>query len=151
MRAGTLNVPGIVGLGAACAVSQTGMADEAMRTSRLRDTLLDGLTARLGRVVVNGSVAERLPNNLHVTFEGIDGDALMIAIGDIAVSAGAACGSASAAPSHVLTAIGGDKTPGAVVRFGLGRHTTGADIDYAIDRFSTVVRHLRETAPASTR
>lgn len=151
LRAGTLNVPGIVGLGAACEVSQAEMASEALRTRRLCDKLLDGLTARLGRIVVNGSVAERLPNNLHVTFEGIDGDALMIGIGDIAVSAGAACGSASATPSHVLTAIGRDKTPGAVVRFGLGRHTTDAEIDYAVDRFSTVVRHLRETAPASTR
>jgi cysteine desulfurase len=145
LRAGTLNVPGIVGLGAACAIYRAEMVEEGTRVGRLRDRLLAGLETAAGGVIVNGSREHRLPNNLHVTFEGVDGESLMIGIGDIAVSSGSACSSASATPSHVLTAImGGDPVPSACIRFGLGRFTTEDDVDYAIEKFSAVVRHLRD-------
>jgi cysteine desulfurase len=147
LRAGTLNVPGIVGLGRACATCRAEMADESRRTAALRDRLLTGLRAA-GGLVVNGSMDHRLPHNLHVSFLGVDGESLLIGIGDIAVSSGSACSSASATPSHVLTAImGGDPVPSASIRFGLGRFTTESDIDYAIEKFTAVVRHLRDMAP----
>jgi cysteine desulfurase len=149
VRAGTLNVPGIVGLGAACAIARSEMATDVPRVAALRDRLRRGLEERAGGVVVNGSQEHRLPNNLHVTFEGVDGESLLIAIGDVAVSSGSACSSASGEPSHVLTAIFGSHVPSACIRFGLGRFTTDVEVDYAVERFSTVVQHLRKTAPAA--
>jgi cysteine desulfurase len=147
MRAGTLNVPGIVGLGTACALAQAEREVDGARIGALRDRLLAGLEANLGGVTVNGTMSARLPHNLHVSFADVDGEELLIAIGDIAVSTGSACSSSSGKPSHVLEAImGGRPVPSASVRFGLGRFTTSEDIDYAIDRFTGVVRHLRETA-----
>ena len=149
MRSGTLNVPGIVGLGRACAICRAEMAEEHARIARLRDRLLDGLRAGLDGVRVNGSLEHRLPNNLHVSFDGVDGDSLLLGIGDIAVSSGSACGSASMAPSHVLRALCGDSpSPAASIRFGLGRQTTQEEIDYTIEKFTLVVRRLREMAPA---
>jgi cysteine desulfurase len=148
LRSGTLNVPGIVGLGAACAISRREMADEAQRLGALRDRLMEGLIARVGGVTVNGSLEHRLPHNLHVSFADVDGEALLVGISDIAVSSGSACSSASATPSHVLSAIAGtDPVPAAAIRFGLGRFTTPEQVDYAIDKFATVVRHLRTLAP----
>lgn len=148
LRAGTLNVPGIVGLGRACAVAQAEMATEAPRIARLRDRLLQGLQRELDGVVVNGSRDHRLANNLHVSFDGVDGESLIIGISDIAVSSGSACSSASGTPSHVLAAIlHGAKVPSASIRFGLGRFTTEAEIDYTISKFASVVRHLRQVAP----
>jgi cysteine desulfurase len=115
----------------------------------LRDRLLAGLTARIDGVSVNGSLEHRLPNNLHVSFADVDGESLLVGIGDIAVSTGSACSSASASASHVLRAISqGDAVSAATIRFGLGRWTTSEEIDYAIDKFATVVAHLRRTAPA---
>jgi cysteine desulfurase len=149
LRAGTLNVPGIVGLGAACRIAQAEMAVESARVARLRDRLLDGLRAHLDGVTVNGSLEHRLPNNLHVSFEDVDGESLLVGIGDIAVSTGSACSSATGAPSHVLRAImGRDPVPSASVRFGIGRLTTEDEIDAAIETFTKVVRHLRLMAPA---
>jgi len=143
VRAGTLNVPGIVGLGAASSLCRREMASEGPRLAAQRDRLLAGLAAADG-VTVHGSIEHRLPHNLYVSFSGVDGESLLIGIGDIAVSSGSACSSASGQPSHVLSAImGADPVPSAAVRFGLGRFTTDADIDYAIEKFSTVVRHLR--------
>lgn len=148
-RSGTLNVPGIVGLGYACHLDRLEMAEETARLRRMRNRLLEGLQNRAGGVIVNGSLEHRLPHNLHVAFEGVDGESLIIGIGDIAVSSGSACSSASSTPSHVLTALlGGAPVPGATVRFGLGRFTTDADIDYAIDKFATVVARLRQSVPA---
>ena len=148
MRSGTLNVPGIVGLGAACAICSAEMASESARVGGLRDRLLAGLRAELEGVAVNGTLDPRLPNNLHVSFEGVDGESLLIGIGDIAVSSGSACSSASGLASHVLRAIYGTRpVPSASIRFGLGRDTTAEDIDYTIGKFVSVVRHLRETAP----
>ena len=149
LRSGTLNVPGIVGLGAACAICQREWREESSKLALLRDRLLNGLTAQLEGVVVNGSLERRLPNNLHVSFSGVDGESLLIGIGDIAVSSGSACSSASATPSHVLRAILGDDVPAAAIRFGLGRFTTEDEIDYAIEKFTTVVRHLRGVTPAT--
>ena len=148
VRAGTLNVPGIVGLGAACALAMSEMPDESVRVGNLRDRLLAGLRDNLEGVIVNGSMEHRLPNNLHVSFEDVDGESLLIGISDIAVSTGSACSSASGLPSHVLAAImAPDPVPSASVRFGLGRFTTREDIDYAVERFTAVVRHLRLMAP----
>jgi cysteine desulfurase len=150
LRAGTLNVPGIVGLGEACAICRREMTGEAARIGALRDRLLDGLRAGLDGVAVNGSLEARLPNNLHVTLAGVDGESLLIGIGDIAVSSGSACSSASAAPSHVLQAIQADDAGAASIRFGLGRFTSEADIDYAVEKFTAVVRHLRQTSPVAS-
>lgn len=146
-RSGTLNVPGIVGLGAAAEICRVEMPAESARLAALRNRLLEGLRDRLDGVRVNGSLERRLPHNLHVSFEGIEGEALLMALGDLAVSTGSACSSGSQAPSHVLQAIGavGDRA-GASIRFGLGRGTTDGDIDFAIERVTRVVRSLRQTA-----
>ncbi len=148
MRSGTLNVPGIVGLGAACEICRSGMVEESTRLARLRDRLLTGLTGQLSGITVNGSLECRLPHNLHVSFADVDGESLLIGISDIAVSSGSACSSASGTASHVLRAImGGNPVPSASIRFGLGRETTEDDIDYTIGKFVSVIRHLRSTAP----
>ena len=150
LRSGTLNVPGIVGLGA-CADAAAGvLSEESRRLAGLRDRLLAGLAGGLDGVRVNGSLERRLPHNLHVSFEGIEGEALLMALGDLAVSTGSACSSGSQAPSHVLEAIGA-VGPGASasIRFGLGRWTTDAEIDFAIERVTTVVRSLRQRQAVS--
>jgi cysteine desulfurase len=148
LRAGTLNVPGIVGFGHACTIARQEMPAEHERLRALRDRLLAGLEAGAGGVTVNGSMTHRLPQNLHVSFDRVDGESLLIGIGDIAVSSGSACSSASGEPSHVLQAIaGGSAVPSASIRFGLSRFTTADEIEYAIEKFVKVVRHLREMAP----
>jgi cysteine desulfurase len=148
VRAGTLNVPGIVGLGAACGLAASEMQADVARIGALRDRLLVGLRTALEGVIVNGSMEHRLSNNLHVSFAGVDGESLLIGIGDIAVSTGSACSSATGTPSHVLSAImGAEPVPSASIRFGLGRFTTQDEVDYAVERVSAVVRHLRQTAP----
>lgn len=144
-RSGTLNVPGIVGLGLAAELCRMEMPSESARLAAMRDRLFDGLQKNVDGVRLNGPSGDRrLPHNLHVSFDDIEGEALLMALGDLAVSTGSACSSGSQAPSHVLQAIGavGDRA-GASIRFGLGRSTTDADIDFAIDRVSTVVRALR--------
>jgi cysteine desulfurase len=149
LRSGTLNVPGIVGLGQACAIAGAEMSADALRLGALRDRLLTGLRDGVGGLTVNGSLVHRLPHNLHVSFEEVDGEALLIGIGDIAVSSGSACASASATPSHVLSAIlGTQPVPSASIRFGLSRFTTESDITYAVEKFTAVVRHLRQLSPA---
>jgi cysteine desulfurase len=139
-----LNVPGIVGFGEAAGICKGEMSEEAARTKRLRDRLLAGLQEHLEGVRVNGSLRDRLPQNLHVSFEGVDSEELIVGIGDIAVSAGSACQSGKGGLSHVLQALyGSDGTHAAAVRFGLGRFTTEEEIDYTIRKFTTVVHHLR--------
>jgi cysteine desulfurase len=151
LRSGTLNVPGIVGLGACADLARVLLTEESARLAAMRDRLLNGLRSGLdGGVRVNGSMERRLPHNLHVTFDGIEGEALLMALGDLAVSTGSACSSGSQAPSHVLTAIGAvGANGGASIRFGLGRWTTDADIDFALERVTTVVRSLRERHPVA--
>jgi len=149
LRSGTLNVPGIVGFAKACAIAASEMPAESVRLRGLRDRLLAGLQASLDGVTVNGSLDHRLPHNLHVSFAEVDGESLLIGVGDIAVSSGSACASASATPSHVLSALmGAANVPSASIRFGLGRFTTDDDIAYAVEKFTTVVRHLRQLSPA---
>jgi cysteine desulfurase len=147
LRSGTLNVPGIVGVGKAAEICALEMPSESVRLGALRDRLLKGLQHNLDGVRVNGSLVQRLPHNLHVSFADVEGEALLMALGDLAVSTGSACSSGSHAPSHVLQAIGavGDGAA-AIVRFGLGRGTTDEHIDFAIDRLTTVVRSLRQAA-----
>jgi cysteine desulfurase len=148
LRSGTLNVPGIVGLGKACAIAAAELPAESARLTALRDRLLAGLREGLDGVTVNGSMAHRLPHNLHVSFANVDGESLLIGIGDIAVSSGSACASASATPSHVLSALmGAEHVPSASIRFGLGRFTTEDDIAYTVEKFTTVVKHLRQLSP----
>jgi cysteine desulfurase len=145
LRSGTLNVPGIVGLGRAAEICRQEMPDEAVRLGRMRDRLFDGIKRGLDGIRLNGPSGDRrLPHNLHVSFDDVEGEALVMALGDLAVSTGSACSSGSQAPSHVLQAIGatGDRA-GASIRFGLGRTTTDADIDIAIDRVTAVVKALR--------
>jgi cysteine desulfurase len=144
LRSGTLNVPGIVGLGRASAIARDEMAQESVRLSALRDRLREGLASRLDAIVVNGSMTARLPHNLNVSFEGVEGESLLMALGDIAVSPGAACASATSAPSHVLTALGvPDELARATIRFGLGRFNTEADVDEVAERVARVVQRLR--------
>jgi cysteine desulfurase len=144
VRSGTLNVPGIVGLGAAAEICRLEMAEESLRLSSLRDRLLDRLRAALDGVRVNGTMEHRLPHNLHVSFERVEGERLLMALGDLAVSTGSACSSGSQAPSHVLQAIGAVRDEaGASIRFGLGRTTTEEDVDFAAERVITVVKSLR--------
>jgi cysteine desulfurase len=148
VRPGTLNVPGIVGLGRACEIAKTEMADEAARTRTLRDRLLERLRRDLDGVNVNGSLEHRLPNNLNVAFEHVEGEALIAALTDIAVSTGSACLSAEAEPSHVIRALGReDQLARASIRFGLGRFNTVEEIDHAAVQVVGAVRRLREASP----
>ena len=150
LRSGTLNVPGIVGLGACAEAAGAVLPAESRRLAGLRDRLLAGLRSGLDGVRVNGSLERRLPHNLHVSFEGIEGEALLMALGDLAVSTGSACSSGSQAPSHVLQAINAvGPGAGASIRFGLGRWTTDAEVDFAIERVTTVVRSLRQRQAVS--
>jgi len=147
LRSGTLNVPGIVGLGKAAEICRLEMAEESARLTRLRDRLLEGLRAQLPGLRVNGTMERRLPHNLHLSFDGVEGEALLMALGDLAVSTGSACSSGSQATSHVLQAIGATSArAGASIRFGLGRSSTAADVDFAVERVTTVVKALLATA-----
>jgi len=149
LRAGTLNVPAIVGFGAAAAIAREGLAAEQARVGALRDRLLTGLSRALEGVVVSGSITERLPHNLHVRFAGVDGEALMTSLADdVAVSSGAACASGSREPSHVMTALGLDVVDRwGAVRFGLGRGTSAEEIDRAVACVVERVTRLRAMSP----
>jgi cysteine desulfurase len=145
MRSGTLNVPGIVGLGRACEISQQEMPRESARTAALRDRLRDKLLGSLDGIAINGSSERRLPGNLNVSFAGIEGEELLTALDGIAVSSGAACTSAHIEPSYVLKALGlSDELAQASLRFGIGRFNTEAEIDYVADRVIEAVRQLRD-------
>jgi len=148
MRSGTLNVPGIVGLGKACELCQQEMAPESLRLAGLRDHLKAGLEAKLDEVFVNGSMEHRLPNNLNMSFAYVEGESLLMGINDVAVSSGSACTSATLEPSYVLKALGvGEDLAHTSIRFGLGRFTTQEEVDYVIDKMVQVVTKLRELSP----
>ncbi len=148
MRSGTLNVPGIVGLGKACELCQAEMAAESLRLQALRDRLKDGLEAKLDGVSINGSIAHRLPHNLNMSFAEVDGESLMMGINDVAVSSGSACTSANLEPSYVLSALGvSEDLAHSSIRFGLGRFNTAEEVDYVIARVAEVVIKLRELSP----
>ncbi len=148
MRSGTLNVPGIVGLGAACEIAGKEMPDEARRLIQLRSQLQAGLFERLDEIYVNGHPTERLPGNLNVSFAYVEGESLLMGINDIAVSSGSACTSATLEPSYVIRALGiDDELAHSSIRFGLGRFNTLEEVDYVTDRVSKEVKRLREMSP----
>jgi cysteine desulfurase len=148
MRSGTLNVPGIVGLGKACELCQKEMPAEGPRLARLRDKLKDSIMSHLEGSAVNGSLCHRLPNNLNLSFSGVEGDALLMGINDVAVSSGSACTSAMIEPSYVLRALGvSDDLSHSSIRFGLGRFNSEEEVDYVADRVVETVKRLRELSP----
>ena len=148
MRSGTLNAPGIVGLGKAAAIAKAEMAAEGARLSQLRDRLNEKFHANLDEIYINGSMEHRLPHNLNISFAYVEGESLLMGINDVAVSSGSACTSASLEPSYVLKALGaGDDLAHSSIRFGLGRWTTEEEVDYVVAKMTTVVRRLREMSP----
>ena len=147
-RSGTLNVPGIVGLGKAAEICRAEMAQEAPRMRKLRDELKEGVFAGLDEVYLNGHPTERLPNNLNISFAYVEGEALMMGLKEIAVSSGSACTSASLEPSYVLRAIGvGEELAHTSIRFGLGRFNTEEEIKFATEKVIDTVTRLREMSP----
>ncbi|MCA8925600.1 MAG: IscS subfamily cysteine desulfurase [Planctomycetes bacterium] len=148
MRSGTLDVPSIVGLGKACEVAGEELEAESARLTKLRDRLWNGLKAELDFIYLNGHETKRLPNNLNVSFAHVEGEGLMMAMKDLAVSSGSACTSASLEPSYVLKALGvGDELAHTSIRYGLGRFTTEEEVDFAIAQSVQAVKRLREMSP----
>ncbi len=148
MRSGTLNVAGIVGFGKAAEIARTEMAAESGRIGGLRDRLQAKLMAELDMCTVNGSVEHRLPGNLNISFSYVEGEALMMAIKDVAVSSGSACTSASLEPSYVLRALGVEEDMAhSSIRFGLGRFNTEAQVDTVARLVVDKVKKLREMSP----
>jgi cysteine desulfurase len=148
LRSGTVNVPGVVGLGTACRLAREELAEEASRLLRLRERLRERLEAGLDEIRVNGHVEQRLPGNLNVSFACVEGEALLMSLKDVALSSGSACTSASLEPSHVLRAIGlRDELAHGSIRFGIGRFNDQEEIDYVAERVINEVRRLREHSP----
>ena len=148
MRSGTLNVPGIVGFGKAADIMREEGPEDSARALRQREHLRERLTSELGDVVLNGSLEHRLPGNLNVSFAFVEGEALMMAIKDVAVSSGSACTSASLEPSYVLRAMGvGEDLAHSSIRFGIGRSNTDEEIEYVAGLVVEKVRRLREMSP----
>jgi cysteine desulfurase len=144
LRSGTLPVPLIVGFGRACQIAGEALPDESARIAALRDRLWEGLQRAITRLVLNGHPERRLPGNLNVSFEGVDGEALMTGLKQIAVSSGSACTTADPEPSHVLRAMGrSDALTRASLRFGLGRFNTAEEVDMAVAEVASVVDRLR--------
>jgi cysteine desulfurase len=147
MRSGTLNVPGIVGLGSACELAREEMPEEAKRLLGLREQLRRRLWAGLDDIVLNGHLEQRLPGNLNVGFGQVNGDALLASLKDVAVSSGAACTSATPEPSHVLRALGRpDDLARASIRFGLGRFNSEEEVDHVADLVIEQVKRLRSVS-----
>ena len=146
LRSGTLNVPGIVGLGRACEVAGAVMAEESERLAALRDRLQRVLTEELDNVTLNGHPSERLPGNLNLSFGYVEAESLLMALNrEIALSTGSACSSATLEPSYVLKALGqGDEIAHSSIRFGLGRFTTAEEVDTVARRVIAEVRRLRK-------
>ena len=148
MRSGSLNVPGIVGLGKACEIAHAELAAEGKRLVTLRERLKDGILRQLDEVYVNGHPTQRLPGNMNMSFAYVEGESLLMGLKEIAVSTGSACTSASLEPSYVLRAIGvEEELAHTSIRFGLGRFNTEEEVDYTIQRVVEEVRRLREISP----
>jgi cysteine desulfurase len=148
LRSGTLNVPGIVGLGAALGIASVGMAEESGRLAALRDRLQKALLGGIEDVRLNGHPVERLPHNLNLSFAYVEGEALLMALDDVAVSSGSACTSARKEPSHVLRAMGlSDAQAVTSIRFGLGRFNTQDEVDRVVERVTAAVQRLRAISP----
>jgi cysteine desulfurase len=148
MRSGTLAVPNIVGFGAACEVAGQDMAADHERIAALRERLHRGITSQLEEVFLNGSLEHRVAGNLNISFAFVEGESLLMALKDVAVSSGSACTTASLEPSYVLRALGvNDDLAHTSIRFGLGRFNTEAEVDYVVDLVVKSVRRLRELSP----
>ncbi len=148
MRSGTLNVPGIVGLGKACQLCRVELETESARCSELRDHLERRITSALDFVHHNGDPVHYLPGNLNLSFAYVEGESLLMGMNDVAVSSGSACTSASLEPSHVLRSMDiGDDLAHSSIRFGIGRFTTREEVDYAADKVIDAVRRLRAMSP----
>jgi cysteine desulfurase len=148
MRSGTLNVPGIVGLGAACRVAQQDLVKDMAHTGRLRERFEAKILAGLEHVHLNGDVKARIPGCSNMSFPYVEGESLIMGIKDLAVSSGSACTSASLEPSHVMQAMGvGDELAHSSIRFGFGRFTTDEEVDYAAEQVIAAVNRLRELSP----
>ena len=147
LRSGTLNVPGIVGFGKACEVAQHDMPEESCRVAGLRNRLRDRLLAALDQVVINGSMEQRLPGNLNMSFLNVEGETLLTGLHEVALSSGSACSSGQTHASYVLKALGlSDEAAGSAIRFGIGRFNTEAEIDYVAGRVIELVISLREVS-----
>ncbi|MBI5365318.1 MAG: IscS subfamily cysteine desulfurase [Planctomycetes bacterium] len=148
MRSGTLNVPGIVGLGKACELCRVDFEKDTAHTKALRDEFEKRIFAALDHVALNGDPDHRLPNNSNLSFAYVEGESMIMGIKDIAVSSGSACTSASLEPSHVLRAMGvGDELAHSSIRFGFGRFSKREDVDFAVDQVVKAVKRLRELSP----
>jgi len=148
MRSGTLNVPGIVGLGTAAELAQSEMQEEGIRLARLRDRLWEGLRRKLDEIFFNGDPDHRLPNTLNVSFAYVEGESLMMGFNNIAVSSGSACTSASLEPSYVLKSLGvSEDLAHSSIRFSLGRFNTADEIEQTIDQVTSTVKKLRDMSP----
>lgn len=149
MRSGTLNVPGIVGFGRACEICRNELPEEMPRLLALRDRLIDGILGSIDGTQLNGHRTKRLPHNANIAFEGVEGDALMASLPEVALSTGSACSSESLSASYVLKAIGlPDALAYASLRFGVSRFTTDAEIDYVLEKLPAVVGKLRALSPS---
>ena len=148
IRSGTLNVPGIVGFGAACELCNQEMGKEAKQIIALREQLYHELSKRINRIHLNGHPTKRLPGNLNLSFEFVESQSILSGLKEIALSSGSACNSDSVEPSYVLRAMGvRDELALGAIRFGLGRHNTVADVDTVVERVAAQVARLRELSP----
>ncbi len=148
MRSGTLNVPGIVGFGVAAEICRRELSVEGPRMLALRERLRQGLQSQISDTFVNGSMEHRLPGNLNISFAFIEGEAMLMALKDVAVSSGSACTSASLEPSYVLRALGVEEEMAHTsIRFGIGRFNTEEEVDFVIDLVARKVKKLREMSP----
>ncbi|MGA8102250.1 MAG: IscS subfamily cysteine desulfurase [Candidatus Acidiferrales bacterium] len=148
MRSGTLNVPGIVGLGKACELCMAEMAEESVRLKALRDRLTKGIMTQLDETFINGSMEHRLPHSVNISFAYVEGESMLMGINDVAVSSGSACTSATLEPSYVLKALGvGEDLAHTSIRFGIGRFNTEEEVDYVVSRVVETVQRLRELSP----
>jgi cysteine desulfurase len=148
IRSGTLNVPGIVGFGAACELCKQEMEEEAKQITALREQLYHGLSKRIDLVHLNGHPTQRLPGNLNLSFEFIESQSILLGLKEIALSSGSACNSDSVEPSYVLRAMGvKDELALGAIRFGLGRHNTEAEVAMVVERVASQVARLRELSP----
>jgi len=148
MRSGTVNVPGVVGFGKACALCREFMPEESKRLAALRDRLQDGILAANDEIHVNGSRTRRLPHNLNLSFAYIEGESMLMGLGEVALSSGSACTTSTLEPSYVIRALGvSEDLAHSSIRFSLGRFTTPEEVDYVIERVNTTVGRLREMSP----
>jgi cysteine desulfurase len=148
MRSGTLNVPGIVGLGKACEICLNEMTEESKRLTALRDKMIREITTQLPDAYLNGHPTQRLPHNVNISYAYVEGESLLMGLKEVALSSGSACTSASLEPSYVLKSLGvGDELAHSSIRYGLGRFTTEEEVDYVIARTIETVNRLREMSP----